>query len=131
MFSLINSFHQVFISEKHSDNYRTDKAFFQSVRYTIILSLSKNIGNNMKIQYLAISAFIAMGIASTSANAGCLKGAVIGGVAGHVAGKHGIVGAGAGCAVGSHMSKKKAKQQAAATQTAAPATSTTPATTTK
>ncbi len=41
---------------------------------------------------------------------GCIKGAVVGGVAGHVAGHHGLVGAGAGCAVGHHMANKKAKE---------------------
>ena len=39
--------------------------------------------------------------------AGCLKGAVIGGVAGH----HGVLGAGAGCAIGHHEASKEARQQ--------------------
>ncbi len=48
----------------------------------------------------------------TPANAaGCLKGAVIGGVAGHYAGHHGLLGAGAGCAIGHHEASKAARQQ--------------------
>lgn len=53
---------------------------------------------------------------------GCLTGAAVGGVAGHVAGHHGVIGAAAGCAIGSHRAKVKdrqeAKNQAAAPQTA-------------
>ena len=43
--------------------------------------------------------------------AGCLKGAVIGGVAGHLAGQHGVLGAGAGCAIGHHEAAKEARAQ--------------------
>ena len=39
---------------------------------------------------------------------GCLKGAVVGGLAGHFAGRHGTVGAAAGCAIGSHRARTKA-----------------------
>jgi hypothetical protein len=67
----------------------------------------------MKTKLIAISLVLAMGSASAVANAGCLKGALLGGVAGHVAGHHSLLGAGAGCAIGSHMSKKKAREQAA------------------
>ena len=51
--------------------------------------------------------------------AGCLKGAAVGGVAGHVAGKHGLVGAAAGCAIGHHKAAKAEKAQKAAAQTPA------------
>jgi uncharacterized protein YcfJ len=44
--------------------------------------------------------------------AGCVKGAVVGGVAGHVAGHHGLLGAGAGCAVGHHEASKHQREQA-------------------
>ncbi|MGV7243228.1 MULTISPECIES: hypothetical protein [Burkholderiaceae] len=50
---------------------------------------------------------------------GCLEGAAVGGVAGHVAGKHGVVGAAGGCAIGHHEANKKDKQAAAASQPAA------------
>ena len=51
---------------------------------------------------IAIAAF-----SSAEANAkGCLTGSAVGGVAGHVAGKHGLVGAGVGCAVGRHHANK-------------------------
>lgn len=45
-----------------------------------------------------------------SAQAGCLSGAAVGAVAGHVAGKHGVLGAAAGCAVGHHKAAKTDKQ---------------------
>jgi hypothetical protein len=48
---------------------------------------------------------------STANAAGCVKGAVVGGVAGHVAGGHGLLGAGAGCLVGRHYAKKRAREQ--------------------
>ena len=44
--------------------------------------------------------------------AGCLKGAVVGGVAGHYAGRHGVLGAGAGCVIGHHEATKHAREKA-------------------
>ena len=41
-----------------------------------------------------------------SAAAGCVKGAVIGGIAGHFVG-HGLLGAGAGCAIGHHEANRR------------------------
>jgi len=51
--------------------------------------------------------------AAPAANAeGCIKGAVVGGVAGHFVGKgHGLLGAGAGCAIGHHEANKQAHEQ--------------------
>jgi hypothetical protein len=43
--------------------------------------------------------------------AGCLKGAVVGGVAGHFAGRHGVIGAMTGCAVGHHMAAKAKREK--------------------
>ena len=43
---------------------------------------------------------------------GCLKGAAVGGVAGHVVGHHGLIGAAAGCAIGSHRAKVKDQEAA-------------------
>jgi len=40
---------------------------------------------------------------------GCLEGAAVGGVAGHVAGKHGVVGAAGGCAIGHHEARRTSK----------------------
>jgi outer membrane lipoprotein SlyB len=51
---------------------------------------------------------------ASSAQAGCLKGAVVGGVAGHLAHHHAVIGAIAGCAIGHHMAverKKKEREQ--------------------
>ena len=56
----------------------------------------------------SIAALALLGSVGT-ASAGCLAGAAAGGVAGHMAGHHGLLGAAAGCAIGHHMAKKKAK----------------------
>lgn len=67
----------------------------------------------MKAIALAVSVALAAGGFATSAGAvGCLSGAVVGGVAGHVAGKHGLLGAAAGCAVGHHMAVMKKRKKA-------------------
>lgn len=81
----------------------------------------------MKTKLIAMSLVLALGSASAVANAGCLKGALLGGAAGHVAGHHGLLGAGAGCVIGNHMSKKKARQQAALNAQANRAPATVPA----
>jgi len=47
--------------------------------------------------------------APSAESAGCFKGGAVGGAAGHAAG-HGVLGAGAGCAVGHHEAKKHEKQ---------------------
>jgi hypothetical protein len=51
---------------------------------------------------------------------GCLKGAAVGGVVGHVAGKHGVVGAAAGCAIGHHDAAKMHEEASAAAAASAP-----------
>jgi len=60
-----------------------------------------------------LSLTLVSGIASAK---GCIAGAAVGGVAGHVAGKHGLIGAAAGCAVGRHNANKKDVEKAQATQ---------------
>lgn len=70
----------------------------------------------------AIFAAACASFAGTVHAEGCTKGAVVGGVAGHMAGKHGVAGAGAGCAIGHHEAAKKEKTAAkanGASQTAA------------
>lgn len=57
---------------------------------------------------------LVIGIASAK---GCAAGAAIGSVAGHVAGKHGLIGAAAGCAVGRHKANQKDAARTQATQT--------------
>ena len=37
---------------------------------------------------------------------GCIKGALVGGVAGHYAGRHGFLGAAAGCVIGRHAARR-------------------------
>jgi len=57
-------------------------------------------------------AVAALSLSSPPAAAkGCLKGAVIGGAAGHFAGHHGLLGAGAGCAIGHHEANKHARER--------------------
>ena len=61
-----------------------------------------------------IAATLMLALASTGvayAKPSCAKGAIVGGVGGHVAGKHGLLGAAAGCAIGHHMAKKQEKEQ--------------------
>ena len=65
---------------------------------------------------LAVPLLLTVGSAQA---AGCIKGAAVGGVAGHVAGKHGLMGAAAGCAIGHHKAAKAEKAQKAAAQTPA------------
>lgn len=64
---------------------------------------------------IAVLGLIALSVLSLSPSAadaaGCIKGAVVGGVAGHYAGHHGMLGAGAGCLVGRHYAKKRARAQ--------------------
>jgi hypothetical protein len=50
---------------------------------------------------------------SASQAKGCIKGALIGGVAGHYAGRHGLLGAAAGCLVGRHQASAAQKQKQA------------------
>jgi len=45
---------------------------------------------------------------------GCVSGAVLGGVGGHFAGRHGLVGAAAGCAVGHQAAVRQNRERAAA-----------------
>jgi hypothetical protein len=85
----------------------------------------------MKTKLIAISLLCVLASASGLASAGCAKGALLGGAAGHVAGHHGLMGAAAGCAVGSHMSKKKEREQAAPQTKSAPSTPATVSATTK
>ena len=69
----------------------------------------------MKPRTFAIALLIPLaGLTGTASARDCLKGAAIGGVAGHVAGKHGVLGAAAGCAIGHHRAKVKDKQAARA-----------------
>jgi hypothetical protein len=75
----------------------------------------------MKKQWIGL-ALLGLALASGGAEAkGCLEGAAVGGVAGHVAGKHGVIGAAGGCAIGHHEAGKKEKQQQQQAAQAAPA----------
>jgi hypothetical protein len=63
----------------------------------------------MKFMFgIAVTA-LALVAASPATAKGCLKGAVVGGVAGHVAGHHGLLGAAAGCVIGRHRAKERAR----------------------
>jgi hypothetical protein len=76
---------------------------------------------NKKLVSLALASSMLFTTGAVYAK-GCLEGAAVGGVAGHVAGKHGVVGAAGGCAIGHHEANKKdkqAQQAAAASQPAA------------
>ena len=69
----------------------------------------------MKMKMPIAALFCALAAMSGAASAkGCLAGAAVGGVAGHVAGHHGVLGAAAGCAIGHHRAKVKARDAMAA-----------------
>ena len=68
----------------------------------------------MKRVFLCLAtagALALLGSSIPAAAKGCIKGAVVGGVAGHYAGHHGVLGAAAGCLVGRHEAKKRARMQ--------------------
>jgi len=69
----------------------------------------------MFIAILIVGLTLVSGMASAK---GCIAGAAVGGAAGHVAGKHGLIGAAAGCAVGRHSANKKDAEKAQAAQSA-------------
>ena len=66
---------------------------------------------------------LAASLFTGSAEAGCVKGAVIGGVAGHFMHRHTVIGAISGCAIGHHMEgrarRERKAREAAATAVAA------------
>ena len=71
----------------------------------------------MRLAILTTAAALALASAAGTAQAGgCLKGAVVGGVAGHFAGRHPILGAGAGCVIGHHMDKTQQRRDQAVAQ---------------
>lgn len=57
-------------------------------------------------------------VSGTVSAKGCLKGAAVGGVGGHLLGNHAVLGAAAGCAVGTHQAKKKDREEAGDRQAA-------------
>jgi hypothetical protein len=66
----------------------------------------------MKSMLVAAAAMLALvGLSSgPSEAAGCVKGAVVGGIAGHFVG-HGLLGAGAGCAIGHHEAYRRDQER--------------------
>ena len=66
----------------------------------------------MKSMLVAAATMLAVfGLSSgPSAAAGCVKGAVIGGIAGHFVGP-GLIGAGAGCAIGHHEAYRRDQER--------------------
>jgi hypothetical protein len=65
----------------------------------------------MKSMLVAAAAMLAVvGWSSGRAEAGCVTGAVIGGIAGHFVG-HGLLGAGAGCAIGHHEAYRRDQER--------------------
>jgi hypothetical protein len=68
----------------------------------------------MKTTLIAVSLVMSLASAGAYAKPSCLKGAAAGAVGGHFLGKHHVLGAAVGCAVGHHMSKKQEREQAQA-----------------
>jgi hypothetical protein len=67
----------------------------------------------MRQAFRIVAAVLLAGAITTSAEAGCLKGAAIGAVAGHIAHHHAVLGAVAGCAIGHHLAVEARKQKEA------------------
>jgi hypothetical protein len=66
----------------------------------------------MSMRITFVSAVVVLSALATPASAkGCLRGAVVGGVVGHYARQHGVIGAAAGCLIGRHQAKKRARAQ--------------------
>jgi hypothetical protein len=68
----------------------------------------------MKARLIAASLLISLASTGAYAKPSCLKGAAAGAVGGHFLGRHHVLGAAVGCAVGHHMSKKQEREQAQA-----------------
>src|SRR5690242_4968675 len=65
-----------------------------TVRFRALLSTSNERRSSlMKQMMIGAAALLAVGAFSGSAEAGCLKGALIGGIGGHFLGHHGVAGA--------------------------------------
>ena len=61
----------------------------------------------------AVAISLSLGLSPAPAQArGCIKGAIIGGIAGHFAGRHGMVGAGAGCVIGRSRANNLERERA-------------------
>ena len=81
----------------------------------------------MKKFLLALPVAITLAAVPVASEAkGCLKGAVVGGVAGHFVKNHGVIGAAAGCAIGTHQANKKEREAAANQHVAANQAATNP-----
>jgi hypothetical protein len=64
------------------------------------------------MRIIFVSAVVLLSALATPAAAkGCLRGAVVGGVVGHYARHHGVIGAAAGCLIGRHQAKKRARAE--------------------
>jgi hypothetical protein len=67
---------------------------------------------SMKLIVGTAAILITLVAAPTVHAKGCIKGAIVGGVAGHYGGHHGVLGAAAGCVIGRHEAKKRAREDA-------------------
>ena len=66
------------------------------------------------MRILLIAGLIGLAALPAPAHAiGCASGAVVGGIGGHFAGRHGLLGAAAGCAIGHHEAVKRERERAA------------------
>jgi hypothetical protein len=69
------------------------------------------LGNATAFAIAAAFAIVMLMTPSVSHAKGCIKGALVGGVAGHYAGRHGVLGAAAGCIIGRHQAHAAQKQR--------------------
>ena len=65
----------------------------------------------MKFKMLVVALSAALGcVSATAGPRGCLAGAAVGGVGGYVAGRHTVLGAAAGCAVGHFVERRRGQR---------------------
>jgi hypothetical protein len=67
----------------------------------------KKVGTAIALAMIVMTPLVMLAAPSPAQAKGCIKGALVGGVAGHYAGRHGVLGAAAGCIVGRHQAKRQ------------------------
>jgi hypothetical protein len=79
----------------------------------------KKVGSAAALAMIVMTPLVMLAAPSPAQAKGCIKGALIGGVAGHYAGRHGVLGAAAGCIIGRHQAHAAQKRQQQANPSAA------------
>jgi hypothetical protein len=67
----------------------------------------KKVVTTTALAMIVMTPLVMLAAPSPAQAKGCIKGALVGGVAGHYAGRHGVLGAAAGCIIGRHQAKRQ------------------------